>query len=213
FNNAGTFVQDASGKQTSINTAFNNSGTVNVKSGTLSLSGGGTSTGSFDIQSGQTLEFAGGTHELTGSTITNAGTLRNSGATTNMQSSSLSGNGAIQVSGGALNINGAVNHTSQAVSVSGGELNFSGTGNLNTGSLDVSGGAFNSAANITTSSVSHTSGTIGGSGSLLTTVLNWFGYGSTQKGNGTTTVSGNATIGDGTNYSYHLLGDGDGTNR
>ncbi|MFD0930810.1 hypothetical protein ACFQ1T_13560, partial [Methylophilus glucosoxydans] len=54
--------------------------------------------------------------------------------------------------------------------------------------------------------INHTGGTIGGSGSLLTTVLNWFGYGSTQKGNGTTTVSGNATIGDGNNYSYQHLG-------
>jgi hypothetical protein len=65
INNAGTLQKSAGAGTTSIGdgygNAFNNTGTVDVQIGTLSLTGGGTSSGSFDA-TGATLNFAGGTH-------------------------------------------------------------------------------------------------------------------------------------------------------
>jgi hypothetical protein len=47
FNNAGTFTKSGGVGTTLFSTGFNNSGTVNVNSGTLSLAGGGTDAGVF----------------------------------------------------------------------------------------------------------------------------------------------------------------------
>ncbi|WP_196803239.1 hypothetical protein, partial [Dolichospermum circinale] len=69
-----------------IGVAFNNTGTVNVESGTLNLTGGGVSNGgNFNLTSGKTLGFGGGVYTL------------NNGAKIN-------GNGNLSVSGGTLDV-------------------------------------------------------------------------------------------------------------
>ncbi|MFD0930809.1 beta strand repeat-containing protein, partial [Methylophilus glucosoxydans] len=183
FNNAGTFVQDASGKQTSINTAFNNSGTVNVKSGTLSLSGGGTSTGSFNTQTGQTLEFAGGTHNLNGSTHTNDGTFKVSGGEINFNSHSttLTGNGDLNVTGGTVNING--------------------TGSLSTSSLNHNGGTIGGSGSLVTTVLNWFGYGSTQKGNGTTTVS-----GNATIGDGTNYSSYHLGDGDGTNRTLNLNG-------
>ena len=47
-----------------VGVAFNNSGTVDIKTGTLDLGDGGTDTGVFDVEAPDALRFTGGTHDL-----------------------------------------------------------------------------------------------------------------------------------------------------
>ena len=76
INNAGTFRKSAGAGISATPAVFNNTGTVNVQTGTLSLEGGGTVGGTYDIASGATIQFNGGTHTLNGVvTSTGAGLL------------------------------------------------------------------------------------------------------------------------------------------
>jgi hypothetical protein len=63
FNNAGTFSKQGAIAVNTAGVTFNNAGTVDVQSGKLHLSGGGTHTGDFTGLAGATLEF-GGNHAL-----------------------------------------------------------------------------------------------------------------------------------------------------
>src|ERR1051325_3001171 len=74
FNNAGTFTKSGGTGATEIDAAFDNTGTVDVESGTLSLGGGGTSSGDLSTASGSTLNFAAGIFSITGGTIDSLGT-------------------------------------------------------------------------------------------------------------------------------------------
>jgi hypothetical protein len=73
FNNAGTFDKQ-SNALTNVAVVFNNTGVVNVNAGTLLFNTGGTSTGTFNIANGATLEFRNGNHTLNNITTTGAGT-------------------------------------------------------------------------------------------------------------------------------------------
>ena len=66
FNNSGTFIKSGGTGTTSFigNARFNNSGIVNIESGTLELQASGTSSGEFNVDDGATIEFSGGTHDL-----------------------------------------------------------------------------------------------------------------------------------------------------
>ena len=123
FNNGGV-VEVQSGELT-VSATFNNSGTAKAKTGTsISLNGGGTSPGAFQVEAGATLNFTGGTHNLGGTTYANAGTVNF--------------NGAVCSFGAATNVPGVVNLTSGSV---GGdkEVSFS---NLtwSAGAIDSTGG-------------------------------------------------------------------------
>ena len=63
MNNLGTFTKSGSAATSTISITFNNRGTVNVQSGTLNLSGGGTDVGASYTGAG-TVEFGGGTRTL-----------------------------------------------------------------------------------------------------------------------------------------------------
>ena len=84
FNNSGTFTKSGDTGTTLFTTqgscgplSFNNTGTVNVNSGTLSLQDGKSTSGSFTVPAGSTLNFSGGTYTLDGSSsVTGAGTGR-----------------------------------------------------------------------------------------------------------------------------------------
>jgi hypothetical protein len=73
FNNAGTYNKQSNTTST-LAVAFNNTGTVNVNAGTLLPAGSGTSSGTFNIANGATLEFRNGSHTLNNITTAGAGT-------------------------------------------------------------------------------------------------------------------------------------------
>ena len=75
FNNIGTYNKTANTMTTVDNgVAFNNTGTVNLNAGTFRPSGGGTSTGVFNIAAGATLNFLDGNSTLNNATTQGAGT-------------------------------------------------------------------------------------------------------------------------------------------
>jgi len=105
FTNSGTINRTTTSGTASINTVFNNTGTVNVQSGTLSLTGGGTCSGTFDF-TGFTLLLSGGTWTMTaaftGNTLTmSSGTVSFSGAAT------LTSITQMNISGATVNFNTA----------------------------------------------------------------------------------------------------------
>jgi autotransporter-associated beta strand protein len=155
FINQGTLTKsvgatDGSDK-TVISALFNNSGSVNVTQGVLSLTGGGTHTGSFATGSQGWIEFAGSsskpTHDL------------NSGA-------SLTGNVRMINSFGALVVNtGATYNASQTEIVNGGSLSVASGVTANTGTLAVSGGDLRGVGDVAVSgATTYTGGQIGGDG-------------------------------------------------
>jgi hypothetical protein len=78
FNNAGTYNKTAGTVTTvDIGVAFNNTGTVNLDAGTFRPAGG-TSSGSFNIAAGATLDFRNGNNVLNNVTTSGAGTLQTS---------------------------------------------------------------------------------------------------------------------------------------
>ena len=88
---------------------FDDSGTVKVTSGTLSItasnSSGASDTGSYNVSSGAEIDFAGGTRSLTsGATVTGSGTFAVDGTLALLQNTSphvpsLTGSGTIQLNG------------------------------------------------------------------------------------------------------------------
>ncbi|EAZ90656.1 beta strand repeat-containing protein [Crocosphaera chwakensis] len=140
FTNQGVFRKQNSNDTdvTTISVEFDNSNTVEVLSGILRLSDGGTHTGDFEIDSDAELNFNGGTHDLnSGATITGNGTVNVSSGTVNVDipynfagTTELSG-------GGVLNLNNAV--TTATFIQSGGVLAV--TGDLTvTGNTSLGGG-------------------------------------------------------------------------
>lgn len=81
--NSGTFQKSGGSSTATIasGVVMNNSGTLAVSSGTLMLNGGGSSSGTINIGSGEKLEIPTGTFTLTGGTVTGAGDLRVTGGT------------------------------------------------------------------------------------------------------------------------------------
>ena len=128
FNNAGTFTKSAGAGTATIGIAFNNSNTVQANSGTLALTNGGTSTGSFTAADLATLNFGGGTHNLNaGSSVSGAGTIGFSGGTTNLAGLANTYNvtGRTLINGGTANFNSAA--TTGTLELSSGILAGSGT--------------------------------------------------------------------------------------
>jgi hypothetical protein len=109
FNNnaGGIFNKSGAGTNTRLDTIFNNSSTVNVNSGALTLSRGGSDTGTFSVASGSALTFGGGTHTLT-------------------SSASVKGAGTVNITSGTMNFAGSPNnfYTTGPAFISGGVANF-----------------------------------------------------------------------------------------
>jgi hypothetical protein len=118
LNNAGVFSQSGSAAS-QVAVPLNNTATLQVQSGTLDLSSGGSYTGSFSLSGGAMLQFGGGTH------ILNAG-------------ANISGTGSLSITGGSVTDVAGVN-VSGAASISGGSASFSGA--FDVASLTMTGGA------------------------------------------------------------------------
>ncbi len=130
FNNSGT-VQVQSGTL-NVSGAFNNTGTAEVQAGNaMNLSGGGTSTGTFNVLSGATLNFSGGTHSLGGATFSNAGTINFNSGTENFNGTTATTvPGAVVLSSGTLGGSGVVNFNN--LTWTGGTMSGSGTTTVST---------------------------------------------------------------------------------
>ena len=74
FNNAGTVEKTAPAGTSTIGILFNNTGSVDVQAGTLSLTGGGTGGGTFTVETGAAL--AAGNYTLNNATVNDAGTFQ-----------------------------------------------------------------------------------------------------------------------------------------
>ena len=129
FNNIGTYNKQSNTiTTTDLGLAFNNSGVVNVNAGTLRPSGG-TSTGTFNIAAGATLDFKNGNNTLNGATTQGLGTLA-------ISSDLVGADAVVSINGGThttpFALSGSVltgsSHTFQgAVTWTGGSISGAGT--------------------------------------------------------------------------------------
>src|SRR5262245_39704055 len=127
FNNTGTLTKSPGAGSTTVNIPFNNSGTVNVNSGTLVLNEGGIGTGgSFVLAAGKTLRFAGGTHELTAGAVMGAGVVvvQCRGETVTLGATYDIG-GSTTVNGGTVSFTGMVTNVGNPLTLSSGILSGS----------------------------------------------------------------------------------------
>ena len=130
-NNHGTFTKSGGAATSTISTLFNNTGTVNVTAGTLSLTGGGTDSGTYNIASGATVQFN-SAYTLNGTSSTGLGQMQLASNTVTVASISNFASGFTQ-SGGELNGTGTLTVT--------GASNFSGGTQSGSGTTIAQGGA------------------------------------------------------------------------
>jgi hypothetical protein len=186
--NQGTLTTTAGSNTTYLYPILNNSGSVAIQAGTLSLQGGGIVTGPITVASGTTLAIASGTYSFA-------------------NTSEVSGTGLVNVSGGIVNETGTYNLIG-STQVSGGTLNFDpGSSPLDFGTLSFTGGTlnFSSGNAINLSNLTLSSGTLTGSDTVtITGLLTWTG--GTMSGSGTTVAAGGLTLGAaGSTSHYEVL--------
>ena len=116
FNNAGTFRKTTATSTTTIQAnGFTNSGTVDVQSGTVNLTSGGTSTAIFNAGAAGRLLFNGAAYTLSGAaTLTGAGNFEINGGQLNVTGSAIAVN-HLTMNGGTLNVTGAISTTPAGV--------------------------------------------------------------------------------------------------
>jgi hypothetical protein len=125
FNVLGTLTRSTNAGAAALTVPLNDSGAVSVTAGTLQLGGGGKSTGSISVATGDTLQFSGGSDTLAAaSRISGAGTVTFSGGSV-ITVGSYSISGATLVAGGTAILSGA-NDTTAALTVGSGTLSGSG---------------------------------------------------------------------------------------
>ena len=143
---------------------FNNSGTVNVQSGTLSLpaNDSGSTTGAFVVSAGATLSFQGNYSLATGSSVSGAGTVN------------FGGGGTVGVAG-TYDVTG----NSSFTGFTGAIVNFtSGITNLGNNGVSVTYGTVNFGTNnVTVTSLNFTGGTVTGTGGATLTIQGLFTWG------------------------------------
>jgi RHS repeat-associated protein len=154
FNNAGTLIRTgrtATGAARFSGIALNNTGSVQVQSGTLDLAGGGDSTGSFQVAADATLTFdTGGTQTLeAASQVGGAGTVHFLGGTAHIKGTyDVSIAGRTLIDGGTADFSSATLTTLPELTLRGGTL--TGTGNvIVTGALNWTGGTMSGAGTTT----------------------------------------------------------------
>ncbi|MDD1463724.1 SBBP repeat-containing protein, partial [Dolichospermum sp. ST_sed5] len=128
---------------------FNNTGTVQVKKGTLRLIGGGTNTGSFSIDNGATLKLSSDYNFNAGNSVTGAGNFNIESGIITVNTASTWSNpitltGGTLTGAGALTISNLLNWNSGTLSGTGkktvsGTLNLSGSQTLDGTTLETTG--------------------------------------------------------------------------
>jgi hypothetical protein len=133
FNNDGVFTRSVGTGITHIQVPFNNTNTVTVQAGWLSLTGGGTESGSFQLSSGAALEIAGsGTTFAAGASLVGPGYIYITGtATITAPLITYSGGGSLNLaSNGTINGAGTLTSTSP-IHWTGGTMSGAGVTNAN----------------------------------------------------------------------------------
>jgi hypothetical protein len=224
LSNGGLVVRSGTGNSTStINIPFDNTGTVDVRTGTLGAAQALTNEGEFDIEAGATANLAGrssgtvnvaadgqmnivGDFEQSGSVSLAAGGTVNVGAGfsngiyTLRDGATVNGPGTVLVSGsffgGGLNVTGSGGNIDN-LSDSNGSVSVAVNGTLVVQNLALSGGTVTLAANgnLDALNLNQTGGTLTGAGTATVTVLTWTN--GTMSGTGHTVVNGTATVGGG----------------
>ncbi|MGA2557653.1 MAG: hypothetical protein ABSG04_15400, partial [Verrucomicrobiota bacterium] len=121
--NAGLLRKTGASGTTTLSAAFVNTGDVQVQSGTVDLTGGGSASGTFEVSANATLQFGGGTYTLSSaSSVTGAGTVLISAGTVN-SSGTFSLTGTNTISGGTLAVNSPGSLAVTNLILSGGSLN------------------------------------------------------------------------------------------
>ncbi len=193
--NAGTFEKTGGTGTTSITVPFNNSGTVQVQTGTISLADGGTQSGNFHTNSSTSLLFAGGTHTLgAGTSFTGAGTAGVTAGTvsvdaavaaTNFSQSggTLQGSSNLTVSGTYAWSGGTQSGTGSTILAPGAQMNISGSVTAGRAIDDTAAGAainwtggtvagtLNNPGQLTinTTAYAHLAGTLNNTGTIIWT--------------------------------------------
>jgi hypothetical protein len=183
FNNSGTFTKRVGTSNVNVNVPFHNSGTVNAQTGTLSLTGGGTQSGAFNISAGATLLLQGNQSFSGTPSFAGAGTVQfNANNPLTLTSYDVTGGTTVSFSTVTLN-NGAGNIG--AVTMTGGTGNFNGTASPT--ALTVNGGSANFANNITVAGTATLNGGVfsmpAGRTAALNGTVSWAGC--TLSGGGT----------------------------
>jgi len=128
FDNMGTVTKTAGGGDgvTNISSFINNSGTINVLSGTLRVSSSGMHTGTLTVQAGATFDFTGGDHMVSGS-FTSADSIGFNGGQITFKSGSTYnvGEQTVVTASAVTFENGAHVSLSDTLRIEGGALNLS----------------------------------------------------------------------------------------
>jgi hypothetical protein len=202
--NAGTYVRNGLGT-TVASYGFNNTGTVQVNSGSFQLTGNdnlrGLSSGVINVASGATLHLGGA--DITAGSINNSGTvLLNSSAVTTIAAGATIG-GAWQMTHGSAQLHLSGTHSLSSLTMSNGYLGGTGTLNVGTASFGsaVLGWSYASAEH--TINVSGATSFAGGSANDLRygQVLNLNGDATWGVGNGRIAVDG-SYAGDSVNPAH-----------
>ena len=182
FNNSGTFTKSV-GSSTSIFTPFNNTGTMELLTGSLSLRRGGASTGDYDVSAGSTLALSGDTHSLSAaSAVTGAGDVQIFST--------------VDISG-TYNITGATSMVGNVTFNPGSTLTSLGAATVSFGTV-----TFNSGGSVNVTTLTQSGGTIAGADDITASDLfSWTG--GTHGGTGTTTANSGISI---TSFSNRILG-------
>jgi len=120
INNNGTFRKAGGTGITTYTIPFNNAGTVEVLSGTLGLSGGGTnSNGNYVVASGTTMQLTSGIFTFEGmNTVSGSGTLTLAGGSLAGEGS-ITNSGPLEWSGGTMTDAGSFTNTSNDFTITG----------------------------------------------------------------------------------------------
>ncbi len=141
FRNEGTFSKSSSGTTgtTEVQTKFDNtaSGVVNIASGKLKLTGGGSSSGNITTADGSTLELGGQDYAFTGGVLGGNGTIDVTSGTASF--SGTTGTAHLKVNTGATARFDGTHSGTGTLDLTAGTL--TGTGTAEFGSLNWSGGA------------------------------------------------------------------------
>ena len=162
------FKKSAGAGATLIGVPYLNAGTINVLSGTLTLSGSGTQSGTLTASAGTTLRFNGGTHALaSGSSTTGSSIVFDAGTITIDGSYAFSSDTTI--AGAAVTFNAASTLTSigSALTVGGGSVTFGSGETVSPATLTITSGTLQGPDMVNVSGLTTWSGgTITGAGTI-----------------------------------------------